>query len=156
MLRRLSIASRERQARPGQSACAHRAVSKNGRIICAKIVEGDNAVSPQICQACPVRAIDCGHLRFSLRRTSPSPLTVRLNGRTEVWDDDPPETRLQEAACAAKVMPVKNSRVCQGCEQRQPAGAPTQAPAPPPRQRKAPRQGNVVPFPVHRPIPVAG
>ena len=154
MLHRLPIACRDTQLSPGLSPCEHRTVSKNGRVICAKIVEGDDAVSPEICQACPVRAINCSHLRFSLRRTSPSPLTVRYNGRTEVWDDDPPEARLQEAACAAKVMPIKHSRACLGCELRQPVAAPGQAPMP--RQRRAPRGGKVVPFPVQRPMPAAG
>jgi len=154
MIGELSIARKQTQASPGLSTCDHRAVSKNGRIICAKIVEGDNAVSPGICQACPAKAINCGHLRFSLCQTSPSPLTVRFNGRTEVWDDDPPEVLLQAAACAAKVMPVKHSRACLGCALRKPVDAPVQQPVP--RKRQAAGGGNVVSFPVLSLLPTAG
>ena len=101
------------------SACEHRAVSKDGRVICAKIVEGDNGVSPEVCAACPVAIVNCTHLRFGLRQTIPSPLVVRYNGRTEVWDDDPPEVRFQQAACSAKVTSIGDPRACAGCTLRQ-------------------------------------
>jgi len=153
MIQKLSIARKQTQPSPGLSACGHRTVSKNGRIICTKIVEGDNAVSPEICHACPVKAINCGHLRFSLRQTSRSPLTVRFNGRTEVWDDDPPEVRLQEAACAAKVVPVKHARACLGCALRKRVDAPVQQPVR--RQRQAVGGGNVVSLPVLGQVPAA-
>ncbi|MFN2290294.1 MAG: hypothetical protein ACK2UC_03775, partial [Anaerolineae bacterium] len=77
--------------RQPQTVCEHRSVSKDGRIMCGKIVEGDPEVSPNLCRDCPFKAVNCSHLRFSLRLSSPSPLIVRFNGRTEVWDDDPPQ-----------------------------------------------------------------
>jgi len=76
-------------ARQHLRACEHRTVSKDGRIICQKIVDGDPEVSPNVCRDCPYKAVDCAHLRFSLRLSSSSPLVVRFNGRTEVWDDGP-------------------------------------------------------------------
>jgi hypothetical protein len=128
------------------SPCEHRAVSKDGRIICQKIVEGDNQVSPNVCRTCPFRAVNCAHLRFSLRQTSPSPIIVRFNGRTEVWNDDPPELRFEQAACAAKVMPIAHPRACAACPLRQPLQAPVEAVA---RQaRRAANGGSkVVAFP---------
>jgi hypothetical protein len=87
----------ERQAPMlGASPCEHRTVSKDGRIICKKIMVGDNGVSPNECRACPFRAVNCQHLRFSLQQTSPRPLVVRYNGREEVWDDDPAELRFEQ------------------------------------------------------------
>ena len=58
--------------------CAHRSVDRNGRIICKKIVEGDNEVSPNTCRDCPAKEIGCSKLRFSLRKFSPSNGTVKL------------------------------------------------------------------------------
>ena len=123
-------------ARPA-IGCEHRTVSKDGRILCTKIVEGDNEVSPNVCRDCPMRAVNCEHLRFSLRLSSPSPLTVRFNGRTEVWDDGPPRLSFHHAACAARVVPIHGPRACAGCALRQehlPAAPPTEAldPAGPP------------------------
>ncbi len=154
MIRDFPIAGKQPVARLGQSACDHRAVSKAGRIICTKIVEGDNAVGPEICHACPVKAINCQHLCFSLRQTSPSPLTIRFNGRTEVWDDDPPEVRLQEAACAAKVVPVRHARTCLGCALRMLVDAP--APQTAAQQCPAASNGKIVAFPVRSRIAAAG
>lgn len=154
MIRELSIARKQPQAKLVQSACDHRAVSKVGRIICTKIVEGDNVVSPEICQSCPVKAINCEHLCFSLRQTSPSPLTIRFNGRTEVWDDDPPEVRLQEAACAAKVLPVRDARTCLGCALRKPVDVPVQQPAA--QECPSASNGKIVAFPVRNPVAAAG
>jgi hypothetical protein len=120
--------------------CEHRAVSKDG-----KIVTGDDEVSPNLCRTCPLKAVNCAHLCFSLRQTSPSPLVVRFNGRTEVWDDDPPEIRFEQAACALKVMPIAHPRQCVGCALRQPVQA---AGEPPSRQeRRVVKGGLVVPFP---------
>jgi len=104
-------------ARPA-IGCEHRTVSKDGRILCTKIVEGDNEVSPNVCRDCPMRAVNCEHLCFSLRLSSPSPLTVRFNGRTEIWDDGPPQLDFQRAACAARVVPIYGPRACAGCALR--------------------------------------
>ena len=125
------------------SPCEHRTVSKDGRIVCAKIVEGDNAVSPDICHGCPFKAVNCSHLRFALRQVSPRPLTVRYNGREEVWDDDPAEIRFEQAACLAKVAPIEGPRACTGCVLRRPVDAPVERP----RRRRVAGAGKVVPFP---------
>jgi hypothetical protein len=144
MIRKLSSV-RQHEPVPGLSPCEHRTVSKLGRIVCAKIVEGDNAVSPNVCRACPVRDVNCAHLRFSLCQTTPTPLVVRFNGRTEVWDDDPPELRFEQAACAARVVPIEHPRACAGCVLRQPVEAPAQRPVP--RRRQVAGGGKVVSFP---------
>jgi hypothetical protein len=104
-------------ARPA-IGCEHRTVSKDGRILCKKIVEGENEVSPNVCRDCPMRAVNCEHLRFSLRLSSPTPLTVRFNGRTEIWDDGPPALAFERAACAARVVPIRDARACAGCTLR--------------------------------------
>lgn len=137
-------------------ACDHRTVSKDGRIVCRKIAEGDAGISPDLCRGCPFRASNCQNLRFSLRKTSPSPLVVRFNGRTEVWDDDPPELHFRQAACAAKVLPIESPRACVGCAQRKPIEAPETArfasPAP---RRAACEPGKVVPIPRRESVPAA-
>ena len=135
------------------SSCEHRKVSKDGRIICAQIVEGDNEVSPNVCRDCPFKAVDCGHLRFSLRQTEPSRLIVRYNGRTEIWDDDPPELRFERAACTAKVMPIHEPRSCAGCALRQPLQAPVERPE---RRRRVAGAGKAVPFPSREALVAAG
>lgn len=129
----------------GTSPCEHRTVSKDGRIICGKIVEGDNSVSPEVCRSCPVKAVNCSQLRFSLRQTTPSPLVVRFNGHTEVWDDDPPELQFEQAGCAAKVMPIDQPRACVGCALRQPVQATVEPRGR--RRRQVVGGGKVVPFP---------
>ena len=109
-------------ASPAPAApCEHRTVSRDGRIVCKKIVEGQAEVSPNVCRQCPFRAVNCQHLRFSLRLTSPSPLVVRYNGHTELWDDGPAELRFDRAACAARVMPIHSPQACAECALRQPA-----------------------------------
>jgi hypothetical protein len=144
MIRTLPVAQLPNR-NPGLSPCEHRTVSKDGRIVCCKIVEGDNEVSPNICRACPLRAVNCTHLRFSLRKTSPSPLLVRYNGRTEMWNDEPPELSFERAACAARVTPIDQARSCAGCTLRQPLQMPAEQVA---RQvRRASSAGKVVPFP---------
>ena len=80
-----------------QLSCEHRAVSKDGRIVCSKIAQGDNTVSPEVCRACPARSVNCSHLRFSLSHSAHVPLVVRFNGRTEIWSDDAPELRFCNA-----------------------------------------------------------
>jgi hypothetical protein len=138
---------------PNLSSCEHRAVSKDGRIVCQRIVEGNPEVSPNVCRDCPYKAVNCAHLKFSLRQTSPSPLIVRYNGRTEIWDDDPPELRFERAACTAKVMPIYGPRACAECALRKPIQAPVERPA---RRRKVAGAGKVVPFPGHEPLAATG
>jgi len=144
MIRTLPVAQLQSRSQ-GLSPCEHRTVSKDGRIVCCRVVEGDNQVSPGICRACPTKAVNCMHLRFSLRKTSPTPLIVRFNGRTEVWDDDPAELLFERAACSARVMPIEQARSCAGCTLRQPLQIPADTSA---RQvRQATNAGKVVPFP---------
>jgi hypothetical protein len=162
----LSPFRQKQQPVAGLSPCEHRTVSKDGRIICARIVDGENTVAPEICRSCPVKAVNCGHLRFALRQTSPSPLIVRFNGRTEVWDDDPPEIQFEQAACAARVMPIEHARVCAGCTLRQPVQGGQMAPGcqvgmvgaeqPRRRQRRAAAAGKVVVFPGREPVAATG
>jgi len=137
--------------------CERRVVSKTGRILCSKITEGDNLVSPELCQSCPFAAIHCRHLRFSLRQTSPSPLIVRCNGREEIWDDYPPEILFEQAACAVKVVPISVPEQCVGCTLHCPATSPEEAgaleavyrPVRPHAGQPRPMVGqNVVPFPL--------
>ena len=135
------------------SSCEHRTVAKDGRIICSRIVEGEAEVSPNVCRDCPFKAVNCRHLCFSLRQTSPSPLIVRYNGRTEVWDDGPCSLSFERAACSAKVTPVYEPQSCAGCALH----TPIQAPAKPAiRRREAAPAGKVVSFPVHEPLAAAG
>lgn len=149
MVQMLSLAQKRQVPVTGTSPCEHRTVSKDGRIICRKIVEGNNSISPDLCLTCPFKAVNCTHLRFSLRKTSPSPLVVRFNGRTEVWDDDPPEIHFRQAACSAQVIPIENPRACADCALCQPE-QPVAAPAP--QRRKAAKTGKVVPFPQREPV----
>ena len=132
--------------RPALASCEHRSVSKEGRIVCNKIVEGDPEVSPNLCRDCPFKVADCGHLRFSLRLSSPSPLIVRFNGRTEVWDDDPPQLSFERAACAARTMPIHDPRACANCTLRQPLQA-----EPDPAAMPHSQPGRVVAFPGREP-----
>ncbi|MDE3088609.1 MAG: hypothetical protein KGJ80_04405, partial [Chloroflexota bacterium] len=101
--------------------CPYRQVDDEGTILCDKIKSGDRAVSPNICRACPVAAINCSHLRAALDHQARPPLTVRYgNGKTEIWDAVAPAITLQRAACAAKVTPIHSPRDCAGCPIRQP------------------------------------
>ncbi len=133
-----------------QLSCEHRAVSKDGRIVCSKIAQGDNTVSPEVCRACPARSVNCSHLRFSLSHSAHVPLVVRFNGRTEIWSDDAPELRFCNAACAERVVPIMTPRACTNCPLRSPcqAGAGAALPARPPRA-----SGKVVAFPAREPEP---
>jgi hypothetical protein len=137
----------------GTSPCEHRTVSKDGRIVCSKIGNGDNQVSPNVCRACPFKAVNCAHLRFSLRQTCSTPLIVRYNGRTEIWNDDPPELGFATAACAAKVMPIEHPRSCVGCPLRQAIQPPAEEVS---RRRTAVGMGKVVPFPQREPRAATG
>jgi hypothetical protein len=124
------------------AACEHRTVSRDGRIVCKKIVEGQAEVSPNDCRQCPARAVNCQHLRFSLRLSSPSPLVVRFNGRTELWDDGPAELCFDRAACAERVMPIRSPQACAECAVRQAAWCEV-----PPATNEA-GHGRVVAFPL--------
>lgn len=117
---KLTLVHRKSERAPVTSLCQHRTVSKDGRIVCLKIIEGDNRVSPKLCRVCPYKVVNCAHLRFSLRQTSPSPLIVRFHGRTEIWDDDQPAIRFHQAGCATRIMPIDHPRFCAGCAEREP------------------------------------
>ena len=125
----------------GPSSCEHRTVARDGRIVCKRIAEGDSEVSPHVCWSCPVKAVNCAHLRFSLTLTSPTRLVVRFNGREEVWDDEPPQLCFERAACAVRVMPIDHARACASCSLRLPLQAAKREPV----QRLA-SGGKVVPF----------
>jgi hypothetical protein len=99
--------------------CAHRSVDRDGRIICKKIVEGDNEVSPNLCRDCPAKQVGCDKLRFSLEKSSASPIVVRYgNGHCEVWNDEPARVRFLRAACMTKVVPISDPRQCAACALR--------------------------------------
>jgi hypothetical protein len=140
----------------GLSSCEHRTVAKDGRIVCSKIVVGDNEVTPDVCRTCPMKAVNCAHLRFSLKQVSPSPLVVRYNGREEVWNDDPAEVRFEQSACAAKVMPIGHPRQCAGCALRQPLRVFGEEQAVQRRRQPVAGVGKVVPFPGRRVAAAAG
>jgi hypothetical protein len=139
--------------RTGNGLCEHRSVAADGRIVCAKITLGDNEVSPNLCRDCPAKTIACQHLRFSLKKSSPSAIVVRYaGGRTEVWNDEPPSISFSRAACAAKVAPVTSPKECAACSLRL-----TTLPQPQVREKVAPRkrrEGKVVPFP--QPVAATG
>jgi hypothetical protein len=153
MIRELSAYRQSVKPPLGLSSCEHRTVSKDGRIVCAKIVEGDNQVSPNVCRECPFKAVNCAHLRFSLRQIFPSPLTVRFNGRTEIWNDEPAELRFEHAACAARITPIEHPRSCAACPLRQALQAPAEEQI---TRRRASGTGKVVPFPQREPMAATG
>jgi hypothetical protein len=134
------------------NGCTHRSVASDGRIICSKIAEGDNEVSPNICRDCPARQIGCDKLRFSLKKSSPSPIVVRYgNGHSEVWNDEPARISFLRAACVAKIAPISDPRQCASCALRT-AGEPVLEEIPLPRvvrptHRKVARGGKVIAFP---------
>lgn len=138
----------------GLTPCEHRTVSTDGRIVCKKIVEGDPEVSPFLCRVCPFKLVNCAHLRFSLRQKSPSPLLVRFNGRTEIWDDGPPELTLERAACAARVIPVVDASSCLSCPLRTSLQEPTLRHGR--RSQRTGRIGKVVPFPTREAVAATG
>ena len=132
--------------------CAHRSVARDGRIICAKITEGNNEVSPNICRDCPAKQVSCDKLRFSLEKSSPSPIVVRYgNGHSEVWNDELPRITFLRAACVAKVAPISDARQCAACALRA-AGEPVLEEIPlsrvvRPTHRQVARGGKVIAFP---------
>jgi hypothetical protein len=100
-------------------ACEFRKVSDDGRIICSKIMLGNNQVSTSLCRDCPAKTCNCEHLRFSLRKTSLSAIIVRWgNGHTEIWDDHPPALSFLHSACDTKTIPISTPRDCIGCSLR--------------------------------------
>ena len=124
--------------------CQYRSVASDGRIVCSKIAEGDNEVSPNICRGCPARQVGCDKLRFSLRKSSPTPIVVRYgNGHSEVWNDEPPRISFLRAACAARIAPLGDSRQCAACGLGTVRG-PILEEIPMP---KVARGGKVIPFP---------
>ena len=153
MIRKLPLIHQAKGSFPEVPRCEHRTVSKDGHITCRKIVQGENTVSPDLCRTCPFRSVNCSHLRFSLVQTSPSPLIVRFNGRTELWDDEPPELHFQQAACSERVLPIEHLRSCTGCSLRQPMETPAARPNP---RRPAAHPGKVVPFPLQEPVVATG
>jgi hypothetical protein len=160
MICRLPQTGRPHGASAPSSGCENRSVAPDGRIVCKKIAWGENKVSPSLCRACPSQSVNCAHLRFSLRHSSPSSLLVRFSGRTEVWTDDRPALEFQQAACALQAIPLSSPRSCASCSLRQPLGA-ADAPARAAgetdlaaRPRSA-APGKVVPFPGQEREPVA-
>lgn len=100
--------------------CQYRSVSEEGQLVCAKIARGDREVTAEICGACPVAAIDCKHLRFSLEKQQGGTIFVRYaNGKSEVWNGEPAGVRLQRAACALLCVPLSGPATCLGCVLRQ-------------------------------------
>jgi hypothetical protein len=103
------------------SPCPYRHVGDEGHILCDKIKTGDREVKPNICRACPISQINCGHLRAKLAHQAHPPVTVRWgNGRTEVWEDNAPFISFDQAACAEKVIPIHSPKDCANCPLRQP------------------------------------
>jgi hypothetical protein len=101
--------------------CPYRHVGDEGHILCDKIKTGDREVSPNICRACPIAQINCGHLRAKLDHQGHPPVLVRWgNGRTEVWEDHTPSISFSQAACAEKVIPIHSPKDCANCPIRQP------------------------------------
>ncbi len=124
--------------------CAHRSVARDGRIICKKIDEGDNEVSPNLCRDCPAKQVSCDQLHFSLQKFCPTPIVVRYgNGHCEVWNDEPARISFLKAACAAKVVPISDPRQCAACALRT-ADEPTIEEIPLPRVATG---GKVIAFP---------
>lgn len=98
--------------------CSFARVADDGRILCTKIAQGDNEVSPTLCRICPARQCSCDHLRFSLVKISPSPIIFRCNGHTEVWNDDPPRVDFLRAVCTIQIAPISSPQECLTCELR--------------------------------------
>ena len=99
--------------------CQYRSVARDERIVCKKMEEGDNEVSPNLCRDCPAKRIGCDKLRFSLQKLSPSPIVVRYgNGHSEVWNNELPRITFLRAACLAKIAPISDPRQCAACALR--------------------------------------
>lgn len=134
--------------------CPYRRANDDGQILCERIKSGDRAVSPNICRACPVAAINCAHLRATLNHDARPPITVRWgNGKTQIWESDAPSITMPHAACAAKVIPIHSARECAGCALRQPLATATAMPMTEiaPVAKRAPRKTAVAPQPIVAP-----
>lgn len=151
MIQTFPVIREPQEATGTQMGCEHRTVSRDGRIVCAKITQGDNSISPEVCRSCPARSVNCAHLRFSLSRAVHTPLIVRFNGRTEIWSDDAPELLFCHAACAERVLPILQTRSCAACPLRTPCQGAVPAARPPRAQRAV---GRVVAFQGREPEPV--
>ena len=125
--------------------CAHRSVSKDGRVICTMIQMGDdNEVTPTLCRECPARAIACDHLRFSLQKIASRPITVRYaTGRVEILDDQPPRIGFLRAACEEQVLPIHSPSECAQCRMH---NAPVTPFVPTPAVTPL-HEGKIIPFP---------
>jgi len=122
--------------------CRYRKAEEDGRIVCQKIAQGDDEVTPNVCRTCPAMAINCDHLRFTLQKITPTAILVRYgNGRTEIWNDEPPRIEFLHSACAVEVMPIESPRQCAGCVLRCPAMAEEV------EQERALQPAQVIPFP---------
>ena len=126
------------------STCPYRSVAQDGRITCKAIASGDNEVSPNLCRECPIKAIACDHLRFSLQKVASRPITARYaTGRVEVLDDQPPRIAFLRAACAEKVVPINSPIECARCALHSPhTTIPVTTPS-----TVAVGEGKVIPFP---------
>jgi len=153
MIHHFPSIQRAQEASASLCGCEHRTVSKDGRIVCAKITQGDNAVSPDLCRSCPAHSINCSHLRFSLNHSPHLPLIVRCNGHTEIWSDDAPELLFHHAACAARVTPILHPKACANCPLHLPAQAIADSPLP---ARLPNPNAKVVPFPAREPALATG
>lgn len=108
--------------------CSYRQVDEGGRILCGLIKSGDREVSINLCRACPVPQINCQHLRATMQKQIPNPITVRFaTGRVEVWNGDAPTISFQRAACAEKTMQINSPRDCVGCPLQMPVVVPQSA-----------------------------
>ena len=104
--------------------CQYRKVTNDGQLACAKISGPNREVSAEICQACPVAAIDCQHLRVSLQKEEGGSITVRFgNGRSEVWAAEPTHVYMRRAACAALCVQISGPQMCIGCAVHRSASA---------------------------------
>jgi hypothetical protein len=102
--------------------CQFRQVTNDGLLVCSKITGPNREVTAEICQACPVAAIDCQHLRVSLTKEESGSIIVRYgNGRSEVLEGEPSGVRMQKAACAALAVQVSGPQMCVGCALHAPA-----------------------------------
>jgi len=129
-----------------EHTCEHRRVADDGRITCAKIVLGEDQVCASSCGQCPAQTCDCQHLRFSLQKTSCSPITVRwANGHIEIWDDQPPLVSFLHSACALKIVAVSSAEDCLACQLRE-ALRPEQELPTPALESIPPAHGHAMPF----------
>lgn len=127
--------------------CPHRTVDREGRIVCDQVKEGEREVTLQACRMCPVSKVNCAHLRATLLHWSRPPITIRYgNGKTEIWDAEPPTLSVRRSACAALAIPLASTHDCAGCALHQ---APCFVSMPPTRAQAQPARKS------HRVSPIA-